>query len=188
MLQVYTGNGKGKTTAAVGLAIRALGAGQKVYFAQFMKDLAYSEQKILQSLEGMSLHVFGKPYFIAFTGMLTGEQEKAWGSQLKVFPPGQPPDDYCGLVRQGLAQAEAAIVSRAYSLVVLDEINTAIHFGLAIKGEVLNLLTQAAGTEIVCTGRGAPDWLLARADLVTDMREVKHYYRQGIAARRGIEN
>ena len=90
MLQVYTGNGKGKTTAAIGLAIRSLGADKKVYFCQFMKTLAYSEQAILQKFAPqLKLTTSGKPYFIAKEGMLTDEEIKKWGDMLQVYPEGK---------------------------------------------------------------------------------------------------
>ena len=91
-IQVYTGDGKGKTTAAIGLAIRAIGAGKKVCIIQFMKSLAYSEQKVLQSLQGITLITLGKPYFIAKEGMLSDEEIKAWGNKLVVYPAGHPPN------------------------------------------------------------------------------------------------
>lgn len=89
-IQVYTGDGKGKTTAAIGLAVRAVGAGKKVCIIQFMKSLAYSEQKVLSSLPGITLITVGKPYFIAKEGMLTKEQLEAWGDQVTVYPAGHP--------------------------------------------------------------------------------------------------
>ena len=85
-IHVYTGDGKGKTTAAIGLAIRAVGAGKKVCILQFMKSLAYSEQKILQSIPGITLITLGKPYFIAKEGMLTDEQRKTWGNHIRIYP------------------------------------------------------------------------------------------------------
>lgn len=103
MLQVYTGNGKGKTTAAIGLAIRSLGADKKVYFCQFMKTLAYSEQAILQKFAPqLKLTTSGKPYFIAKEGMLTDEEIKKWGDMIQVYPEGKPPKDYVKLVNDSL--------------------------------------------------------------------------------------
>lgn len=189
MLQVYTGNGKGKTTAAIGLVIRALGAGMRVYMMQFMKGQAYSEQRILKSFAPqLELQTSGKPFFIAEEGMLSPEERKAWGDEVVVFPPGKPPASYVGLIQSGLQAAQAAVSSQQYDLLILDEINVALFFGLAERAALENLLVQAGKTEIVCTGRQAPEWLLARADLVTEMRAAKHYYTQGVLARRGIEN
>ncbi len=102
MLQVYTGNGKGKTTAAIGLAIRALGAGRKVYIMQFMKSLAYSEQKILQGFAPeLTLKTSGKPFFVAEEGTLSDELRDKLGDNVVVFPKGKPPQDYVELIKAG---------------------------------------------------------------------------------------
>ncbi len=166
MLQVYTGAGKGKTTAAIGLLVRAVGAGMRVYMMQFMKGLAYSEQDVLRGFAPqVVLSTTGKPFFVAKEGMLTEEERAAWGDGVVVFEPGKP----------GLA--------------ILDEVNVALFFGLLERARVERLLDESPKeTELVLTGRNAPDWLMERADLVTEMREVKHYYQKGIEARKGIEN
>ena len=190
MLQVYTGNGKGKTTAAIGLAIRALGAGKKVYIMQFMKSFAYSEQKVLQEFAPqLLLETTGKPFFLAEEGMLTEEERRKWGDEVVVFPKGKPPQEYKALLEAGLQRAGEAAAGGGYDLVILDELNVALAFQLVSREaaeEVLEKIPPAA--EVVLTGRKAPSWLMERADLVTDMQEVRHYYRQGIPARRGIEN
>ena len=190
MIEVYTGAGKGKTTAAVGLAVRALGAGLRVYFMQFMKSLAYSEQKILQGFAPvLELHTTGKPFFIAQEGMLTEEERAAWGDDVVVFPEGKPPADYLRLMREGFSLAAAAARSGKWDIVILDELNVALFFGLISREEVEALLdAMPPERELVLTGRNAPDWLLARADLVTEMKEVRHYYAKGVVARKGIEN
>ncbi len=190
MLQVYTGNGKGKTTAAVGLAIRALGAGMRVYMMQFMKSLAYSEQKILQDFyPRLVLETSGKPFFIAKEGMLTEEEREAWGDDVVIFPEGNPPREYVDCLTAGFSAARQKILSGQFPLAVLDELNVALFFGLIEREKVERLLSDIPDSvELVITGRGAPAWLLERADLVTDMREIKHYYSKGIEARAGIEN
>ena len=190
MIEVYTGAGKGKTTAAIGLAIRALGAGFRVYMMQFMKSLAYSEQKILQGFSPqLALHTTGKPFFIAKEGMLTEEERKAWGEDVVVFPGGKPPADYRHLMQQGFGKAAEAARSDAWDVVILDEINVALFFDLVSREEVESLLDDVPPErELVLTGRNAPSWLLQRADLITEMKEVRHYYARGVAARRGIEN
>lgn len=190
MIEVYTGAGKGKTTAAIGLAVRALGAGLRIYIMQFMKSLAYSEQKILQGFSPqLALHTTGKPFFIAQEGMLTDEERAAWGEDVVVFPAGKPPADYLHIVQEGFARAAAAARSGDWDVVILDEINVAIFFGLIERGEVESLLDDVPPErELVLTGRNAPDWLLSRADLITEMKEVRHYYAAGVAARKGIEN
>ena len=188
MLQVYTGNGKGKTTAAIGLSIRALGAGKRVYIMQFMKGKAYSEQKILQGFSPqLCLEMTGKPFFIAEAGMLTKAELAAWGDDVVVFPEGEPPAEYVQMLERGLAAA-AEKAGSGYDLVILDEVNVALFFGLLSRKQLAAVLDRLGAAEVVCTGRNAPDWLLDRADLVTEMREVKHYYSRGICARLGIEN
>ncbi len=188
-IQVYTGDGKGKTTAAIGLAVRALGAGHRVLFQQYMKGLAYSEHNILPALsQNLILQTLGKPFFIAEEGMLTDEQKKAFEG-IVIFPAGKPPAEYVALVKGGLDTAYHAAVSGDYDLIVLDEINCALRFGLAEWKDVERILEmRAPHTEIVLTGRGAPDILLQRADLITEMKEIKHYFSQGVQARQGIEN
>ncbi len=189
MLQVYTGNGKGKTTAAIGLAIRALGAGRKVYIMQFMKSLAYSEQKILQGFSPeLTVRTSGKPFFIAEEGTLSNELQDKFGDAVVIFPQGKPPQDYIELINAGFDEVKRAISSKKYGLVILDELNMALHFGLIGRSVVEELLEKAQeNTELVITGRCAPDWLIERADLVTEMKEVKHYYTKGVEARKGIE-
>lgn len=189
MLQVYTGNGKGKTTAAIGLAIRGIGAGFNVYIMQFMKSLAYSEQKVLNSLPNIELHTTGKPCFIAPEGLLSEEQLAAWGDKVVVFPKGKPPSDYVAIIEKGVNEAVKAIVSGKYHLLILDEINMALFFGLISENAVLKMLDKVPqNVELVMTGRCAPEWLIERADLVTEMYEIKHYYNKGVEARIGIEN
>ena len=190
MLQIYTGNGKGKTTAAIGLSIRALGAGKKVYIMQFMKGLAYSEQDVLRKFSPqLCLVTTGKPFFVAQEGMLTPEEQAAWGDEVVVFPKGNPPADYVALLGAGFAEAVREAISGAYDVVILDELNVGLFFGLIDRTAVERLLDAIPSeVELVMTGRGAPDWLIERADLVTEMKEVRHYYAKGVAARRGIEN
>ena len=138
-IQVYTGDGKGKTTAAIGLAIRAIGAGKKVCIIQFMKSLAYSEQKVLQSLDGITLITLGKPYFIANEGMLTEEEIKAWGGKLVVYPAGHPPKEYLDMIRKGIDDAIGAI-SGPYDVVILDEYNMACWYDLATEEDTKEIL------------------------------------------------
>ena len=187
-IQVYTGDGKGKTTAAIGLAIRAIGAGKKVCIIQFMKSLAYSEQKVLQNLPGITLITLGKPYFIVKEGMLTEEEIKAWGDQLTVYPPGHPPKDYRDMVLKGVDDAVKA-VSGAYDLVILDEYNMAYWYDLATEEDTKRILAaKSPETELVFTGRNAPKIILDAADLITEMKKIRHYYDKGVLCRKGIEN
>ncbi len=171
-VQVYTGNGKGKTTAALGLTIRALGAGMSVYFGQFIKGMRYSEIEMLESLAStleprrLVLKQFGRGCFIM------RDPEKA----------------DVDVALAGLAEAAAALISGAFDLVVLDELNVAVNLGLIPQADVLDLISsRPPHVELVITGRYATDAVIAAADLVTEMREIKHYYQKGIEARTGIE-
>lgn len=166
-IQVYTGDGKGKTTAAIGLAIRALGAGKKVFFAQFVKGMEYGEHKILNTLSpGLVLKQYGLDCFI----------EK------------EPTLKDIAAARNGLSEVADIIRSGKYDLVVLDEANIALYYKLFTVDELLHIIMdRPEGVEIVVTGRKAPDKLLQVADLVTEMKEIKHYYQNGIQARKGIE-
>jgi cob(I)alamin adenosyltransferase len=168
-IQVYTGDGKGKTTAAMGLIVRALGAGLKVLFIQFMKGSEYSEIKFLHSVSSnaqLEIRQYGTGRFI--TGKADEEQIAAGA--------------------EGLREAAAALQSGQYDLVVMDEANMAVYFGLFSVDELINAVqNRAPGVEVVITGRRADPKLIEIADLVTEMREVKHYYTQGVMARPGIE-
>lgn len=189
-VQVYTGNGKGKTTAAIGLTMRALGAGKKVYFLQFMKAKVYSEHKILPDISpNLTLETVGKPFFVMKEGSMPEEELIKWKDKAVIFPPGNPPQEYLDLIQKGIEKARAALTSGEYDLVVLDEINVALHFDLVCWETVKKLLDERkSSVEVVLTGRGAPQQLIDKADLVTEMREIKHYYTQGVNARIGMEN
>lgn len=187
-IQVYTGDGKGKTTAAIGLAVRAVGAGKKVCIIQFMKSLAYSEQKVLSSLPGITLITVGKPYFIAKEGMLTKEQLEAWGDQVTVYPAGHPPADYRAMILDGVDKAVEAVAG-GYDMVILDEYNMACWYDLATDEDTERILAaRRPETELIVTGRNAPQKLLDAADLITEMKKIRHYYDSGVAARKGIED
>jgi cob(I)alamin adenosyltransferase len=166
---VYTGNGKGKTTAAVGLAVRAAGNGLTVFFGQFIKDIEYGEVSVLRSLPGVTVELFG-----------TGE-----GCLIGRAP--HPADIQAA--RQGCDRIAWALTCGRYDLVVADEINVAYALGL-LKAKDLTALVALRGqsAELVFTGRGAPDVCIAMADLVTEMKEIRHYYAEkGLKARIGIE-
>ena len=187
-IQVYTGDGKGKTTAAIGLAIRSIGAGHRVRIIQFMKSLAYSEQKVLQSLDGITLTTLGKPYFIAKEGMLTEEEIKAWGGNVRIYPAGHPPKEYRAMILDGINQAVQA-VSGEYDLVILDEYNMACWYDLATEEDTKKILAaRKLEVELVFTGRNAPSYILEAADLITEMKKVRHYYDKGVPQRKGIED
>jgi cob(I)alamin adenosyltransferase len=166
-IQVYTGNGKGKTTAAIGLAIRAAGAGLPVYFAQFVKGQPCSELCALKRYSDLiTVCQFGRMSFIDQTA--TQEDIDA--------------------ARTGLAQVEVALQSKKYRLVILDEANIAVYYNIFSVNELLRVIgTRSPDCEIVITGRNAPQEIIDAADLVTEMKEIKHYFNEGVAARIGIE-
>lgn len=189
-IQVYTGNGKGKTTAAIGLAIRALGAGKKVFMIQFMKSPTYSEHDILPGISpNFRIESIGKPFFIAKEGSIPAEDLEKLKGKVEVFPPGNPPEEYIKLAQAGVDMAKFAVSSGEYDLVILDELNVALHFELIRWDQIEGIIdAKNEEVELVITGRNAPEKLIERADLVTEMKEIKHYYSQGIMARKGIEN
>jgi len=166
-VQVYTGDGKGKTTAALGLALRASGRGLRVYIGQFMKGRMYGERTALEGNDRIVLEPYGDPKCIRREEVTAEHVERA---------------------RRGLARAREAMESGRYDVIVLDEANVAVWFGLLETADLLDFLDRRPeGVEVILTGRKAPPEVIERADLVTEMREVKHYYREGIAAREGIE-
>lgn len=190
-VQVYTGNGKGKTTAAIGISMRMVGAGGRVLFMQFMKGQAYSEQKILKSMApDLIWEAIGKPFFVAKEGTISEEDLASYGDGIVVFPPGQPPKMYVDMVADGFARAAEAMASGEYDMVVLDEINCAMYFELISSDTVLaGLAGKAKKTEVILTGRMAPQEIMDAADLVTEMKEIKHYFAsKGVTSRKGIEN
>ncbi|MBU0547143.1 MAG: cob(I)yrinic acid a,c-diamide adenosyltransferase [Candidatus Omnitrophica bacterium] len=166
MIQVYTGNGKGKTTAAFGLALRAAGAGLNVYIAQFLKGRDCSEHKALKKIKNIKLEQFGRGCFI-----------RCKYQQIDMK-----------LTRQGLEKVKKVITSRNYHVVILDEINVVLKLKFLSFKDILSLIKcTPENIELVFTGRGAPAQLIKKADLVSQIREVKHYYKRGIKARKGIE-
>lgn len=166
-LQVYTGDGKGKTTAAIGLAVRAAGAGLNVFIAQFMKHGDYSEIEALRRLsDRIAVEQFGTGRFIR----------------------GAPAPEDIAAARRGLERVREIFAGGGHDLVILDEANVAAACGLFSPADLLDIvLARPEAVEVVLTGRHAAPEIIARADLVTDMRAAKHYYAGGVAARTGIE-
>lgn len=166
-VQVYTGDGKGKTTAAIGLSIRAAGAGLKVFIAQFIKMGDYSEIKALKRFSDViSVEQFGLGRFIR----------------------GKPSPEDIEAAQKGLEKVKSILTSGQYNIVVLEEANVAVTCELFSVQELLDLIdAKPDGVELVITGRGAARPIIERADLVTEMKAIKHYFQKGVAARAGIE-
>jgi cob(I)alamin adenosyltransferase len=166
-IHVYTGDGKGKTTAALGLALRAAGAGMKICIIQFAKATKCSEHKALERFaDCITVRQFGTGTFIV----------------------GKPSFEDIRLARDGLAAAGEAMSGGVFGVVILDEIMAAVSCGLLSAEDVLAALQNRRNTtEVILTGRKAPQQLIDIADLVTEMKEVKHYFSKGVKARVGIE-
>ena len=170
MIQIYTGDGKGKTTAAAGLTARALGAGLRVFFAQFIKDGSSSEITFLKQHGGAKF-----TYFTLGRGR---------------FVIGNPPAEECRRAAETLDKLKAAVSSGQYDVVVADEILGSLQAGLFTANDLTAFLDAADGhpeIEVILTGRNAPDFAVERAGLVSEVRCVKHYYTQGRPPKKGIE-
>ncbi|MCX5685910.1 MAG: cob(I)yrinic acid a,c-diamide adenosyltransferase [Candidatus Omnitrophica bacterium] len=166
LIHVYTGSGKGKTTAALGLAVRAAGAGLKVSIHQFMKNGQYSELKALKKINNIIVRQCGQRPFIK----------------------GKPEYGDIKCAEDGFRAAERDINSLKYDLVILDEINIALKLGLIKTKDVISLINRKPkGVELVLTGRGSPAAILKKADLITEMKEIRHPFKLGMTARMGIE-
>ena len=169
LVQVYTGNGKGKTTAALGLALRAAGHGKKTCVIQFMKgEIYYGELGAAKMLAPyLEIIQMGRPDFVNKN---------------------DPDPKDVRLAREALDLAKEILAGRRYDIVVLDEINVALDFGLVELADVIALIdARPPETELILTGRYAKKEIIDRADLVTEMREIKHPYNAGVEARLGIE-
>jgi cob(I)alamin adenosyltransferase len=168
-IQVYTGHGKGKTTAALGVAIRAAGHGLKTYIGQFLKGQDYGELVAIEKLTPwVEVEQFGRKGFIHVT---------------------KDPDKLdIQKAESGLKQCLAAMVSGKYSIIIMDEVNVALHFKLITEKDIHDFLDKRPdNVEVILTGRYAPESVVKRADLVTEMTEIKHYYHKGVQSRKGIE-
>lgn len=167
-VQVYTGDGKCKTTAALGLALRAVGAGLRVYIGQFIKKGDYSEIKVLRErFPEVTIEQYGEGRFVK----------------------GVPSAEAVAMAGRGMAALQSAMGSGRYDVVIADEANGAVKAGLVTEEDLLKLIAdKPANVELVLTGRNAGERICARADLVTEMRCRKHYYDAGVPGRRGIES
>lgn len=166
-IQLYTGNGKGKTTAAIGLALRAAGAGLQIWIGQFVKGKEYSEHKALKRYEDcITIKRFGRTCFIK----------------------DKPEEQDIQSAQRGLQEVASVLESNDYDIIILDEACIALHFNLFSVQDLLKILKRKPEqVELIITGRNAPQALIDIADLVTEMKEVKHYYTSGVQARKGIE-
>ena len=172
-LHIYTGNGKGKTTAAFGLALRAICTGKNVYIGQFVKSMSYHENRLTEllthadaSFGRLDIELLGRGCFIT-----------------------RKPDPIdIEMAQSAFRHCTDLLKADAYDVIILDELSIALHFGLIPVGDVITALHQRnPAIEVVITGRKAPQELIDMADLVTDMQEVKHYYQQGVLSRDGID-
>lgn len=168
MIQIYTGNGKGKTTAALGLALRAVGHGLKVIMIQFMKGkINYGELEAAKHLPGLIIEQYGRPDFVN---------------------PENPAEEDIRLARQAFMRAKEVIRKKRFDIVILDEINVAVAFGLIKVQEVIELMKKTPRKkELVLTGRYMPGEFVEYADLISEIKEVKHHFQNGASARKGIE-
>ena len=173
MIEVYTGDGKGKTTAALGLALRAVGHGMRVHIVQFLKnpdmmDEPYGEIKVTRDmLPGMVIHSFGLPRWVKKDDVTPEDREEA---------------------KKAMDFARGLLADPKVNVLILDEIFLALHFDLISLEELLEFMDERPSEkELVLTGRKAPQEIIDKADLVTEMRPIKHYFEKGAPARRGIE-
>ena len=167
LVHVKTGDGPGKTTSAFGLALRAAGRGFKVYIAQFMKRGDYGELIAVKSLPNIVVEQFGRETFVS--------RERPKEVDIK-------------LAREGLERVKEVVMSGKHDVVIMDEVNVALDYGLISLDDVLRIIRGKPGhVELILTGRGAPPQLYEVADYVTEFREIKHPWRRGIAGRKGIE-
>jgi cob(I)alamin adenosyltransferase len=168
-IQIYTGNGKGKTTAALGLALRGAGSGEKSIFIQFMKGQHYGELNSSKMLNGL----------------ISIEQ---YGSDKFCTPDGENFNEHFSLAKKGLKRTFDILKNNSCSILILDEIITSLMFDIISIKEIIDIIKlKPESMELVLTGRNAPKELIDIADLVTEMKEIKHYYQNGVQAREGIE-
>ena len=170
MIHIYTGNGKGKTSAALGIAVRAAGAGLKTLIIQFMKEYPYSEKESLKVLsEYITFEQYGGDKFV-YEKRLPNEEEKS-----KIY--------------DGITSAKEAINDKNFDIIILDEIFIGVYFKVFGNQDIISILEKRnTDKELILTGRYADKSIIEMADLVTEMKEVKHYYQQGVLSRKGIDS
>lgn len=167
-VQIYTGNGKGKTTAALGLMMRAVGNNFKIFFCQFLKGTEYGEINTIKYFPTIKYERYGRGVFIRKKELVTNEDKK--------------------LIKDGYKNLKKALFSGDYDIVIADEILVTLRFDLLSIDEIKFLISnKPENVELILTGRNAPNELIELANLVTEMKEIKHYYKEGVPARTGIE-
>jgi cob(I)alamin adenosyltransferase len=168
-VHIYTGNGKGKTSAAIGIAVRAAGAGLKTYFAQLMKSYLYSELISLKKISEIKTVQFGDDNFVL-------EKRK-------------PNEKELTTARDALAKIEKIMLSGEYDIIVIDEALVSVYFGLITNRDIFDLIDKKPeNVELILTGRYADKSIIEKADIVSEIKEVKHYYSKGILSRKGIDS
>lgn len=166
-IQVYTGNGKGKTSASIGVSLRMLCNGGKVFMGEFMKGQGSSEMKAMDKFPNYKVEQFGLPKFVM----------------------NEASEEDIANAKKGFERMKEILLSGEYDLVIFDEINSTLYYKMLDVDEVIDLLKQKPEkTEVILTGRNAHEKIIEFADLVTEMREIKHYYQKGVMARKGIED
>lgn len=172
-VQVYTGNGKGKTTSSMGLMFRALGAGYSVFVGQFIKGMKYHEVQMAERVQ---------------TSLLK-DQKLNWQQYGRgCFIWDDPTQEDIDIAIAGFFECKNILTSNEYDVVILDEIHIALYYKLITEEMVLDLIdSKPENVELILTGRYCPQSIIDRADLVTEMKEIKHYYEKGVEARDGIE-
>jgi cob(I)alamin adenosyltransferase len=169
-IQIFTGNGKGKTAAAIGLALRAAGAGLKTLIIMFMKEYPYSEIKALQR----------------YSDFITVER---YGNDNFVIKKQEPSEEDKQVAREALNKVRKAMTDKKYDMIILDEICAAVYFHLLKAEDIIPVLeNKPDGVELILTGRYCPDSWIEKADLVTEMKEIKHYYQKGVISRKGFDS
>jgi cob(I)alamin adenosyltransferase len=168
MIHIYTGNGKGKTTAALGIALRAVGHGLKVIMIQFMKGkIDYGELKSAGQLSNFTIEQYGRPDFVN---------------------PDNPDKEDIRLANEAFARVRQVTMSCEYDIVILDEVNVAVNYGLIKSKDVIDLFDRKPSkVTLVLTGRRMPEEFAQYADVITECREIKHYFSKGVQAQKGLE-
>lgn len=167
IILLFTGDGKGKTTAALGAALRAVGHGKRVVIIQFMKGRRYGELNTAERLDGLAIEQYGRDEFV---------------------DPDNPAPVDRELAGKGWERAKELALKEGIDMLVLDELNIAVSFGLVEIDEVVDFIkNKPASLDLILTGRYAPEEMIELADTVTEMREIKHHYQAGIQSRKGIE-